>query len=334
MKGMWKRETRRDNRPAIETLEGRIVLSTLYASTATQLQADIAAVNNTSGPSTIILKPGTYVLSQGLKIANAGNLTIRPNSTKSPTNLVGSVVDRVMEIQGGSVTLSNLSISGGGNVALGGGILAQNSNLTLKTTRVSANISSEAGAGIFTEGGSLTLQNSSVNNNRSSNSSLAFGGGIAALGTNITLTNSTVSENSIYAVDLTTMNPVNAGGAGIFAQGGALSIAGSTISGNSVYSVTTGRSASSLGGAVSTNQTPVVVSKSTLQYNSLNTVSYGSVSTLGSVFYTNGGSLKIVDSTMGKSTPGGTSSFGHPGATVTIVNLNLDGKTISGVLNP
>ena len=329
-----KRETRRQNRPVIEALEGRIVLSTLYASTVTQLQADIAAVNNTSGPNTILLKPGVYVMTSALQIQNAGNLTIRPSSTKSATGLVGSVVDRVLEIEGGSVTLSGLSISGGGAVAQGGGILAQNASLTLKSTRVSSNITSQSGAGIFTQGGTLTLQSSTVSNNRSSSSTLAFGGGIVALDTHVTLTNSSVSENSVYAYDQQAMGAVEASGAGIFAEGGSLTVTGSTLSGNTVYAVTTGTNAATSGAAISTFQTPVTVSKSTFQYDALNTVSYGVASTQGSVFATNGGSLTLVNSTLGKNTPGGMRSFFHPGATVTITNLNLNGHKFSGTLNP
>ncbi len=328
-----KHETRRQNRPVMEALEGRIVLSTFRATTVTQLQADVAAVNNTSGPNTILLKPGVYLMTSELQIQNAGNLTIRPSSNKSPTSLVGSVVDRVLEIDGGSVTLSGLSISGGGAVAQGGGILAQNASLTLKSTSVSSNITSQSGAGIFTQGGTLTLQNSSVENNRSSNSTMAFGGGIVALDTNVTLTNSSVSENSLFAYNQQTLGAVEASGAGIFAEGGSLTVTGSTLSGNTVYAVTTGTNAATSGAAISTFQTPVSVSKSTFQYDGLNTVSYGVASTQGSVFATNGGSLTLVNSTLGKNTPGGMRSFFHPGATVTITNLNLDGHRFSGTLN-
>ena len=294
-----KHETRRQNRPVMEALEGRIVLSTFRATTVTQLQADIAAVNNTSGPNTILLKPGVYLMTSALQIQNAGNLTIRPSSTRSTTSLVGSVVDRVLEIDGGSVTLSGLSISGGGAVAQGGGILAQNASLTLKSTKVFDNISSQSGAGIFTQGGSLTLEdNSTVTNNRSSSSTSAFGGGIFALDTNVTLTNSSVSENSLYAYHQQTMGAVEASGAGIFAEGGSLTVTGSTLSGNTIYAVTTGTNAAASGAAISTNQTPVTVSKSTFQYDALNTVSYGVASTQGSVFATNGGSLTLVNSTL------------------------------------
>jgi hypothetical protein len=301
----------------------------------TQLQADIAAVNNTSGPNTILLKPGVYVMTSALQIQNAGNLTIRPSSTKSATGLVGSVVDRVLEIEGGSVTLSGLSISGGGAVAQGGGILAQNASLTLKSTKVFSNITSQSGAGIFTQGGTLTLQSSTVSNNRSSSSTLAFGGGIVALDTNVTITNSSVSENSLYAYDQQAMGAVEASGAGIFAEGGSLTVTGSTLSGNTIYAVTTGTNASASGAAISTNQTPVTVSKGMFQYDALNAVSYGGVALIqGSVFATNGGSLTLLNSTLGKNTPGGIRSFFHPGATVTITNLNLDGHKFSGTLNP
>ncbi len=329
-----KHETRRQNRPVIEALEGRIVLSTLYASNVTQLQADITAVKNSPGPNTIVLKPGVYLMTSELQIQNAGNLTIRPSSTRSTTSLVGSVVDRVLEIDGGSVTLSGLSISGGGAVVQGAGILAQNASLTLKSTKVFSNISTQSGAGIYTQGGTLTLQDSYVTNNRSSNSTLAFGGGIVAVDTQVTLTSSTVSENSLYAYQQQTMGAVEASGAGIFAEGGSLSVTGSTLSGDNVYAVTTGTSAATSGGAISTSQTPVTVSKSTFQYDGLNTVSYGVASTEGSVFATNGGSLTLVNSSMSKNAPGGMNSFSHPGATVTITNLNLDGHKFSGILNP
>jgi hypothetical protein len=329
-----KHETRRQNRPVIEALEGRIVLSTFKAATVTELQADIAAVNNTPGPNTIILKPGIYLMSSELRIQNAGNLTIKPSSTSTATSLAGSAIDRVLEIDGGSVTLTGLSIYGGGAVAQGGGILAKNASLTLKNTKVSSNISTQSGAGIYTQGGTLTLENSTVANNRSSSSSSAFGGGIFADGTNVKLTYSSVSENALYAYSQQTMGAVEASGAGIFAEGGSLTVTSSTLSGNSIYAVTTGTSAATSGAAISTFQAPVTVTKSTFQYDMLNTVSYGVASTDGSVFATNGGGLTLVNSSMSKNAPGGMSSFFHPGATVTITNLNLDGQKFSGILNP
>ena len=57
----------------------------------------------------------------------------------------------------------------------------------------------------------------------------------------------------------------------------------------------------------------MTVSKGMFQYDALNAVSYGGVaSTQGSVFATNGGSLTLVDSTLGKNTPGTFRSFFPP----------------------
>jgi hypothetical protein len=310
------------------------VLSTFHANNAAQLVADIAKVNNTTGPNTILLKSGPYVLSQSLKIQNAGDLTIKNATSGGTVNLAGSAVDRVLEIDGGNVTLQGLSVSGGANVARGGGILAQNTNLTLKSVRVFSNVVSQAGGGIFAEGGSLTIQSSSVTNNRASNGVEALGGGIVALNTATTITSSMINENSLYAVDQTTGGSVSATGGGIYAQGGTLNIRRSTVTGNTIYAVTaatTGSFGASSGGAISTFQTPVTVSGSTFQYNALNTVSFGTFAIQGSVFSTGGGSLSVTNSSISKNTPAGWGAFFHTtGTPVTLTNTTIDTKKVFG----
>ena len=196
---------RKSNNPSLEPLEGRIVLSTFHAGNAAELVADVAKVNNTSGPNTIVLAAGTYSLPSRLRIQNAGNLTIQATPGKGAVNLVGSVVDRVLEVDGGNVTLTGLSISGGGGVDQGAGILSQDASLTLLGSKVFDNVAGQAGGGIFALGGTLKLQNSTVMNNRASNSSLAFGGGIVSWGAATTITGSTISENSVYSVDTQTV---------------------------------------------------------------------------------------------------------------------------------
>src|SRR5271157_361700 len=111
---------KRRNRPSLEKLEGRIVLSTYRVSSAAQLQADVADLANSTGPNTIVLKPGVlYSMSQALQIQNAGNLTIEAVPGKGNVSLTSNVVDRVLEIDGGNVTLNNLNITGGSSVAQG-----------------------------------------------------------------------------------------------------------------------------------------------------------------------------------------------------------------------
>src|SRR4051794_39763682 len=107
------------HRAEFEPLEHRVVLSTYHAASPSALEADIAQVNNTSGPNTIILAPGNYALAKELLVQNAGDLTIAADPGKGSVNLIGSAVDRVLEIDGGKVTLSGLNISGGGGVGQG-----------------------------------------------------------------------------------------------------------------------------------------------------------------------------------------------------------------------
>jgi hypothetical protein len=332
-----RQQARRRSKPGIDALEGRVVLSTFRATNAAELIADIAKVNNTTGPNTILLRSGPYVLSQSLKIQNAGDLTIRNGSSSGVVSLVGSAVDRVLEIDGGSVTLQGLSINGGANVARGGGILAQNTNLTLKSTKVFSNVVSQAGGGIFAVGGSLTLESSSVTNNRASSNVEALGGGIVALDTATTITSSMINENSLYAVNQTTGGAVSGTGGGIYAQGGTLDIRRSTVTGNTIYAVTAataGNFGASSGGGISSFQTPVTVSGSTFQYNGLNTVSFGTFAIQGSVFSAAGGTLSVTNSTIGKNTPAAWGAFFHTtGTPVTITNSTIDTRKVSGTIN-
>ena len=215
------------NNPRLEALEGRVVLSTFHAGDVAQLRADIAQVNNTSRHEHD--RPGRRDLftPHALRIQNAGNLTIQSTPGKGAVNLVGSAVDRVLEVDGGSLTLTGLSISGGGGVDQGAGILSQNASLTLLNSKVFSNVANQAGGGIFALGGALKVQTSSIVNNRASNSSLAFGGGIASWGAVTTVLGSTISENSVYAVDPRTAGGTVFGtGAGIYAQAGTLDVVG------------------------------------------------------------------------------------------------------------
>ena len=115
--GFWKkRVARRQSRPGIEALEGRAVPATFHVANVAQLQADIAAVSNTSGPNTIVLAPGDYDLTGELQVQNASDLTIRGSRTSKGTiNIVGGFGNRVFEIDGGNVTISDVKVSGGGD---------------------------------------------------------------------------------------------------------------------------------------------------------------------------------------------------------------------------
>jgi hypothetical protein len=149
-----------------------------------------------------------------------------------------------------TLTLKQLTISGGNANFLGGGILSLG-ELTLIDSTVSSNGASERGGGIFAS--RATLHNSTVSDN-----SAGTGGGIFA--SRATLHNSTVSGNSadtngggmVTSSSLTLFNSTvsdnsaGSSGGGIFngEQSGTLSLSHSTISGNS---------AGSSGGGISTH---------------------------------------------------------------------------------
>jgi hypothetical protein len=308
------------------------VLSTYHAATISALQQDVALVNNSTGPNTIFLAPGNYALASALKIQNPANLTIAAEPGKGGINLIGSAVDRVLEIDGGNVTLSGLSITGGGSVGFGGGILARNVSLTLQSTKIYDNVATQAGGGVYSSGGTLTVQNTSIANNRVGNGSQSLGGGIAAVNTPTSISSSSIGGNSVYAVNDQSGASVLAEGGGVFAQGSTLSISNSTLSGNSVSSVSTAGPAYSYGGGVASVGTTVNVAKGTLQYNSVSTFTVSTGALAGGAFSTTNGSLTIVNSTISKNMPGGWRSFAHSNATVKLRSVTFDGKRVPGSL--
>jgi hypothetical protein len=314
----------------IESLERRVVLSTFHAASVAALEADIAAVSNTSAPNTILLAPGNYVLPKELLVQNADNLTIAADPGKGSVSLIGSAVDRVLEVSGGSVTLSGLNITGGGGVDQGGGILSRYASLTLRSTKVYDNVASQAGGGVYGIGGTLNVENSSIANNRAGNSTQVLGGGIAAVNTPTSISGSSIGGNSVYAVNDQSGTSILAAGGAVFAQNGALSISNSTLNGNTINAVSTAGQAYSYGGAVASVGSVVTVSKGTLQYNSVSTFTVNAGAIAGGAFSTTGGSLTVSDSTVSKNMPGGWRSFSHIAAPVTLRSVTFDGKKIAG----
>lgn len=101
-------------------------------------------------------------------------------------------------LSGTTVSLSNLTITGGNNVSgafpyFGGGIYNEGT-LTLNRSTVSGNNSSSDGGGIYNYvDGTLTLRSSTVSGNTG-----YYGGGIATDGTRLTLYSSTLSGNTAH----------------------------------------------------------------------------------------------------------------------------------------
>ncbi len=330
--GFWtKRVTRRPSRPGIEALEGRAVPATFHVANVAQLQADVAAVSNTSGPNTIVLAPGEYDLTGELQVQNANDLTIRGGDTSKGTiNIVGGIGNRVFEIDGGNVTISYVKISAGGTVTQGGGIYAQNANLTVANSTISGNQAVQTGGGIYAQGGTLTVASCTVNNNAASGGAHSFGGAIAASNATVTVENSTIDGNMAFGSDQDTQAAVDGAGGAIYTRGGTLNVSDSTITNNTAYATTIGASADSSGAAIATADTAVSVARSTIEYNTLISLGTQVRTTRGGAISSVGGSLTITNSKFAGNAPSGSNEFDHPGATVVIKHSTVGPKKLLG----
>jgi hypothetical protein len=170
-------------------------------------------------------------------------------------SLDGQASHRVLRISSGTVTIKNLTITGGNGLAGGdffdgeGGGIFNVGTLTFTNSTVIGNSASDRGGAIFNyTAGVLTLRNSTVSGNRanraggianyggtviltdswvSQNHALGIAGGIDNDGNNndntMTLTNSTVSDNDAHGF-----------GGGINNNRGTMTVANSSVSGNTV----------------------------------------------------------------------------------------------------
>ncbi len=170
-------------------------------------------------------------------------ITIQGNGN---TTLDAEGAFRVLHvIGGGSLLLSNATITGGSASGEGGGILVNTGTLVVTSATISGNQASTNGGGIAVISGSVSLTSATI----SSNQAAYDGGGIFAENSTVHLRNVTVSGNSaqddaggLDLVDGTSADILNstisgnsaqdaAGGIRLF--GNSVHIENSTISGNS-----------------------------------------------------------------------------------------------------
>ncbi|MCP4418506.1 MAG: hypothetical protein GY805_17955, partial [Chloroflexi bacterium] len=114
-----------------------------------------------------------------------------------------------------TVTIQNITITGG-NIANPGGGIRNSGTLTVSNSTLSGNSSTSDGGGIYNRRGTLTVSNSTL----SGNSAAISGGGIYNRSGTLTVSNSTLSGNSA----------TNDGGGGIYNFGGTLTVSNSIIS--------------------------------------------------------------------------------------------------------
>ena len=131
-----ERRAERRQRPRLEALEGRALLSTITVNTfgdptsvpkgQTTLRMAIGLANSNSGPDTIVLPAGTFQLTQGkmLEVTNPGKVTIRGASPADPsTRTIDALgksrvfaVDLGCEVEFDGLQLTNGKASEGGAI--------------------------------------------------------------------------------------------------------------------------------------------------------------------------------------------------------------------------
>jgi Ca2+-binding RTX toxin-like protein len=224
--------------PSIESLEPRHLLSITVNTLVDEnngintggvsLRDAVAYAATLSGPQTIDFAPslsgGTIELTHG-SINVASDVTIQGLGTNDLT-IDAQGNDRVLYVDWGkTVSISGLTLTGGGSVDIGAGIWNNGGDLTLENVSVSGNSTTSAGngGGIYSFYGSLRLFDSTIDNNHS-----PWNGGIGFwavdTGDVLEISGSTISDNTgSYS-----------GGLGIFAfiEDAHLTITNSTISSN------------------------------------------------------------------------------------------------------
>ena len=152
-------------RPALEGLEGRVVLSTFNVNTFSDtvavnlktgkdasgnvsLRSAIMAADANPSSDTIVLPAGTFNLtiaptggdgSASGDLDIAANLTIKGRTT-GQTVIDGNSLDRVFHILSGHVAISNVVIEHGRAVGEGGGILNSGGTVTLTSVQLFDNV--------------------------------------------------------------------------------------------------------------------------------------------------------------------------------------------------
>ncbi len=187
---------------------------------------------------------GTITLT-GTEMGIGKNLTIQGPSGNSGITVSGNNTSRIFKIDGGSVNLSMLTLSGGNPTVTsnsGGAISINGGTVTIASSTLSGNTAKNFGGAIYNSG-VLTVVNSTFygNSATSNDTSTSIGGAIYnSFDRSLTVVNCTFSGNSV--------NSTNSTG-GAIRSGGTLVISNSTISGNSATT----------GGAIHTNGANAVV---------------------------------------------------------------------------
>lgn len=220
------------------------------------------------GDTISIPTPGDYQVTSA-ELAVDKNVTIEGSG---PTvRIVGDGNNRVFDVTAGAVTISGLTVTGGGlvgTVASGGGIANAAGTLVLRRVTVTGNSVSNtvggvpAGGGVFNESGALQIVDSTISANTAAvtpnGGGVPEGGGVANASGSVAITRSSITGNKASIAE-----PGGAPeGGGVESSSGALTIAESTVSGN-----TSAGGSVAQGGGIAAFNTTTVISDSSVSEN-------------------------------------------------------------------
>jgi uncharacterized repeat protein (TIGR01451 family) len=230
------------------------------------LRSAVLKSNVEGGSNTINVPAGTYTLTQtpsGPDNGMTGDLHIEANVTiagaGSGLTTIHGDEDRIFEITAtaSAVTLSGLTLTGGGSQVFGGAVRSVGASLTLADDSLVANTTGNLGFGGALDmepvgSGTLAVTDSAFSSNVAVDTNTGqggFGGAIMfePLGTGaVTITNSTFDSNTAQGGSKT---QGGFGGAIMFEpESGSLTVTGSTFSANTADAAAAG---SGFGGAIS-----------------------------------------------------------------------------------
>ena len=181
---------------------------TVPASASGLLTFAITCANSNATDDVINLTDSTYTLTAAnnndgslgnnglpaiVDASTAGTLTINGNGATITRDGAAANFRLFYLPSGADLTLDSLTLSNG-HVRVGGAIFNDGGTLTLTNSTLSGNLAVYDGGAIFNNGGTLTLTNSTLTGNTANDTD--SGGGIFNNGGTTTLTNSTVAYNS------------------------------------------------------------------------------------------------------------------------------------------
>lgn len=283
----------------------------------------------TAGETISIPTDGDYAATSA-ELAVTTNVTI--DGSGPNVRIVGDGNNRVFNVTASNVTISDLTVTGGGLAGVaahGGGIANGAGTLLLRNVFVSGNSVTfnnggvPAGGGVFNDTGTLQLVDSFLTGNTSSTTDgggVPEGAGIANASGSVTLTRTRMTNNTASTA---LSGGIPEGGA-IQSDGGRLDIVDSTIAGNTSSAGASG--AFGEGGGIKANSTATTILTSNVSENHVTAANDGSAG--GGIFQSQG-SLAIVNSTVSGNTASGTSSSSGAGIFLIDAALQATNSTIA-----